>query len=115
MAEVVRNVLVAALCCSGIVFFLGGTVGLLRCPDLYARLHPSTKCDTLGACSVILALIILSGFSMVVLKLLAVTFFLMLSSAVCGHAIGRSAFKSGVVPWHKPGVEPLPPMEVEEP
>ena len=111
MAEVLLDALVVLLCCTGIVFFVGGTVGLLRCPDLYARLHPSTKCDTLGACSVVLALILHSGSAFVILKLLAVVFFLMLSSAVCGHAIGRSAFRSGVVPWHKPGVEPLPPEE----
>jgi multicomponent Na+:H+ antiporter subunit G len=108
LAEVIRDVLMVLLCCSGIVFFLGGTVGLLRCPDLYARLHPSTKCDTLGACSVVLALIIRAGFSFVMLKLLAVVFFLMLSSAVCGHSIGRSAFLSRVVPWHEPDVEPWP-------
>ncbi len=111
MAEVLLDALVVLLCCTGIVFFIGGTVGLLRCPDLFARLHPSTKCDTLGACSVVLALILRSGSSFVILKLLAVVFFLMLSSAVCGHAIGRSAFRSGIVPWHKPGVEPLPPEE----
>lgn len=111
MAEVLLDALVVLLCCTGIVFFVGGTVGLLRCPDLYARLHPSTKCDTLGACSVVLALILRAGSSFIILKLLAVVFFLMLSSAVCGHAIGRSAFRSGIVPWHKPGVEPLPPEE----
>jgi len=108
LAEVVRDSLTVIFCCTGIVFLLGGTVGLLRCPDLYARLHPSTKCDTLGACSVALALILQAGFSFVTLKLLAVVFFLMLSSAVCGHSIGRSAFMNRIVPWHKPGVTPWP-------
>jgi multicomponent Na+:H+ antiporter subunit G len=108
MAKVVQYSFVVAFSLTGLFFFIGGTVGLLRCPDLYARLHPSTKCDTLGACSIILALIILAGFSFVTLKLLAVAFLLLLSSATCGNAIGRSAFKRRVVPWHKPGVKPWP-------
>lgn len=111
MGEIVRDVCVAALCAVGILFFVGGTVGLLRCPDLYARLHPSTKCDTLGACSVTLALMIHSGFNLNSLKLIAVIFFVMLSSATCGHAIGRSAFRSRIMPWHEPGVEPWPPED----
>ncbi len=108
MAGAVRNTLTVAFGLTGLYFFVVGTVGLLRCPDLYARLHPSTKCDTLGACSVTLALMIQTGFSMVTLKLLSVVFFLLLSSAVCGHAIGRSAFRTRVEPWHKEGVKPWP-------
>lgn len=92
---------------AGLVFFAGGTVGLLRCPDFYSRLHPSTKCDTLGACSFILALCLQSGLSFVTLKILAVAFFLLLSSATCGNAIARSGFRTGLVPWHKDGVEPV--------
>ena len=97
----------------GVIFFVGGTVGLLRCPDLYARLHPATKGDTLGACSIILALCIISGFTFTTLKLLAIIFFLLISSATAGHAIGRSAFKNEVIPWHKPGVDPWPHIEEE--
>ena len=108
MGRYVQDGFTVFFCMTGLLFFVGGTVGLLRCPDLYARLHPSTKCDTLGACSIVLALIIQAGFSFVTLKLLAVVFFLLLSSATCGHAIGRSALRTRVVPWHKPGVKPWP-------
>lgn len=111
MGEIVRDVFIVLFSLTGVFFFIGGTVGLLRCPDLYARLHPSTKCDTLGACSIVLALIVHAGFSFVTLKLVAVVFFLLLSSATCGHAIGRSALKSRIVPWHKPGVKPWPLKE----
>jgi len=108
LAEAVRNGFAVLFCLTGVLFFVGATVGLLRCPDLYARLHPSTKGDTLGVCSVILGLCVYSGFTMITLKLVVVVFFLLLSSAVCGHSIGRSAFRSGVEPWHKAGVVPWP-------
>jgi multicomponent Na+:H+ antiporter subunit G len=85
----------------GAVFFVIGTTGLLRMPDLYSRLHPSTKCDTLGACSVMIGLAVYSGATLSTLKLIVIIFFLLISSATCGHAIGRSALKRGIQPWRK--------------
>ncbi len=32
----------------GLVFFVAGTVGLLRFPDVFSRLHALTKADNLG-------------------------------------------------------------------
>lgn len=32
----------------GLVFFVAGTVGLLRFPDAFSRLHAVTKADTVG-------------------------------------------------------------------
>jgi multicomponent Na+:H+ antiporter subunit G len=42
---------------AGAFFFLAGTVGLLRFPDIYSRLHAITKADTLGLGLVTLGLI----------------------------------------------------------
>lgn len=33
---------------SGLVFFIAGTVGLIRFPDVFSRLHALTKADNLG-------------------------------------------------------------------
>lgn len=38
----------AVLLALGALFLLAGTVGLLRFPDAYARLHALTKADNLG-------------------------------------------------------------------
>ena len=45
-----------ALVMAGAVFFLAGTVGLLRFPDFYTRLHVLTKADNLGLGLVVLGL-----------------------------------------------------------
>lgn len=37
-------------------FFVAGTLGLLRFPDVYSRLHAVTKADTLGLGLVVLGL-----------------------------------------------------------
>jgi monovalent cation/proton antiporter MnhG/PhaG subunit len=96
-----RNIVVAVFCCIGTFFFIIGTTGLLRMPDLFTRLHPATKCDTLGACSVMIGMCVYAGWSFDTLKLLLIIFFLLLSSATIGHSIGRSAVKRGIRPWRK--------------
>lgn len=96
-----KEIVAGAFCCIGTFFFLLGTTGLLRMPDIFTRLHPSTKCDTLGACSVIVGMAVYSGWSWAVLKLAVIACFLLLSSATCGHAIGRSALRRNIPYWRK--------------
>jgi len=96
-----RSIIVGILCCTGTLFFLIGTTGLMRMPDIFTRLHPSTKCDTLGACSVIMAMAVYSGWSWDMAKLVLIACFVLLSSATCGHAIGRSALRSDVACWKR--------------
>ena len=96
-----KNIVAAALCCMGTFFFILGTTGLLRMPDLFSRLHPATKCDTLGACSVIIGMAVYSGWSWDLVKLVLIACFVLLSSATCGHAIGRSALRGDIGYWRK--------------
>ncbi len=42
------NILAGFFLLTGLVFFLGGAVGIMRMPDFYSRLHPAGKLDTLG-------------------------------------------------------------------
>jgi len=95
------NIVAGAFCCIGVFFFIVGTTGLIRMPDVFSRLHPSTKCDTLGACSVIVGMAVYSGWSWDLLKLVIIAGFVLLYSATCGHAIGRSALRRGIKCWRK--------------
>lgn len=108
MSTMVKDTLTVIFGLTGVLFFIGGTVGLLRCPDLYSRLHPATKCDTIGSISIAIALAFQIGLDMALFKILVVIFLLFMTSAPSGHAIGRSAFMNGVMPWHKKGVVPWP-------
>lgn len=97
----IAKVIAVILCSVGTFFFIVGTTGLLRLPDVFTRLHSSTKCDTMGAGSILIGLAVYGGVSWDVLKLLLVLGFLFISSATTGHAIGRSAVKQGIAPWKK--------------
>jgi multicomponent Na+:H+ antiporter subunit G len=75
----------------GALFYLAGTVGLLRFPDVYTRLHALTKADNLGLGLVVLGLLPQVAGVMQALKLLAIWLLVLLSSAVVSQLIARAA------------------------
>lgn len=74
----------------GAFFFLAGTVGLLRFPDAYTRLHALTKADNLGLAFIVLGLLPQMGSVLAALKLVAVWLLVLLSSAVVSQLIART-------------------------
>jgi multicomponent Na+:H+ antiporter subunit G len=76
----------------GSVFFLAGTVGVLRFPDLYSRLHAVTKADNLGLGLVAAGLALQSGSIAVALKLLAVWLLALAASAGACYLIASDAY-----------------------
>lgn len=60
-AELLENALIWAswpLLLAGTFFCLAGTVGVVRFPDIYSRLHAVTKADTLGLGLIVVGLIV---------------------------------------------------------
>mgnify|MGYP001107045312 FL=1 len=76
---------------AGVVFYLAGTVGLLRFPDAYTRLHALTKADNLGLALVVIGLVPQAGGLLPALKMVLVWLLVMLSSAAVSQLIARSA------------------------
>ena len=101
MLRLVINALVAPLICLGVLFFCIGTLGLLRFPDAYCRIHATTKCDTFGAGSILLALALYDLFSFNTLKLVLIMALIFAYSPTAGHLLARVAFRKGMVPWRK--------------
>lgn len=75
----------------GAVFFLAGTVGLLRFPDALTRLHALTKVDNLGLALIVLGLLPQVGSVMAALKLVLVWLLVLLGSATAGQMMARLA------------------------
>jgi multicomponent Na+:H+ antiporter subunit G len=76
---------------AGAVFFLAGTVGLLRFPDALTRLHALTKADNLGLGLVVLGLLPHAGGVLGGLKLIAVWLLTLFASAAASQLIARAA------------------------
>lgn len=96
----IRNALTVVLAAFGAFFFLVGTLGLLRLPDFFSRTHAATKCDTVGAGSILGALAIYSGLDASTWKILALAGLVLLSSPTVGHTLARAAHRTGLKPWH---------------
>lgn len=86
---------------AGAFFYFAGTVGLLRFPDVYTRLHALTKADNVGLGLVVAALVLQAGSLTVALKLLLVWLLAILASATNCHLIARAALRDNVRPWRK--------------
>jgi multicomponent Na+:H+ antiporter subunit G len=85
------DVLTIVAIATGAFFFLAGTVGLLRFPDTFTRMHALTKADNLGLGLVVLGLLprvdgVLAGG-----KLIAIWLLVLLSGAAASQLIARSA------------------------
>ena len=78
----------------GAVFFLAGTVGLLRFPDALTRLHALTKADNLGLGLTCLGLAWQAGLTPVALKLLLIWLLALLASAVSCHLVARYVLRA---------------------
>ena len=81
----------------GLFFLFVGTVGLLRLPDVFNRLHATTKCDTLGAGLILLSLA-LQSTAAVGIRLILLAFFILITNPTAAHVIARAAYKTGITP-----------------
>ena len=105
------NIVVAFLIITGLVFFFATTVGLLRFPDFYSRMHAAGKGDTLSSLLMLggLALYEIHEFNLatilVSVKILLIVAFIFMASPTATHAIMDAGFESGVKPWQKEQTE----------
>ncbi|HSH51805.1 MAG TPA: monovalent cation/H(+) antiporter subunit G [Bacteroidales bacterium] len=85
----------------GTFFVISGSLGMIRFPDVYSRLHAATKSSTLGVAGILIGafLYFLLDENVVAGKLLLGILFLLLTAPVGGHMISRAAYLRGVSPF----------------
>jgi len=81
----------------GLFFLVVAIVGLLRLPDVYNRLHATSKCDTLGAGLVLLSLALQSEMA-VAIRLALLIIFVLITNPTAAHVIARVAYSTGIKP-----------------
>lgn len=101
------NLFVIIFMIAGLVFFTGGTIGIIRFPDFYTRLHAAGKLDTLGSLfvTISLALYNLNHFTLAALltslKIMLAVVFVFLAGPTATHAIVDAGVRAGLRPWVK--------------
>lgn len=93
-----REIVSVVLLSTGAFFFLAGTVGLLRFPDVYTRLHALTKADNLGLGFIVLGLALQADSGIVVLKLGITWALVLVSSSISCQLIAGAARTAGIEP-----------------
>jgi multicomponent Na+:H+ antiporter subunit G len=83
----------------GVLFGLLGNFGVLIFPDVYTRLHASSKCSTSSALSILIACMVLSGLTAMSGRILVISAFFFITSPVTSHIIGARAWKRGLLPY----------------
>ncbi len=101
------DIIVIILLISGLIFFTGGSIGILRFPDFYTRLHPAGKLDTAGLVLTMssMALYTLHEFSIASLltafKIILIVAFVFFTSPTATHAIIDAGVRAGLGHWTK--------------
>lgn len=95
------DALSVALLCFGAFFFLAGTVGILRLPDVYTRLHALTKADNLGLGLTIAGLMVQSETAAGAMKLLLIWLLVVSASSTISYLIANTARARGIPHWRK--------------
>lgn len=88
-----------ALILLGGFFFLAGTVGMLRFPDIYTRLHALTKADNLGLGLTALGLALQAESLPAILKLGLIWSLALIASSTACYLVANSAVRGGLRPW----------------
>ncbi len=97
----VTDIITVVLLLAGAVFFLVGTVGLLRFPDVYTRLHALTKADNVGLGLMIAGLAFQVESWAVVGKLLLIWWLVLLAGASVAHLVAVTARQRGIKLWKR--------------
>lgn len=77
----------------GLFFFLSGSIGLLRLPDLFSRLHALAKADNVGLAFIALGIIILEPNVYNDIKIVFIWLLVMAASAVSSYLIARHSLR----------------------
>ncbi|MBN2204485.1 MAG: monovalent cation/H(+) antiporter subunit G [Thermoleophilia bacterium] len=90
---------------TGAILMALSGLGVLRLPDVLARLQAGTKAASLGLACVFAGAALLEPSVSAVIKLVLSMLFVFTTAPVAGHVIGRAAYEAGVPLWEDTWVD----------
>lgn len=103
----VAEAIVISLVLIGSLFSVLAAVGVVRMPDLYTRMHSSTKAGTLGVAFTVAATAVHFGSTIAIVEAGLVILFLFATAPIASHLIARAAYVIGVPLWSQTGRDDL--------
>ncbi len=96
--DLVLDIVSGVLLGAGALFCMIGGLGLIRLPDVYARMHATGITDTMGAGLILAGFMVQGGLSQVTVKLLLILIFLLYTSPTATFALANAAYHRGLEP-----------------
>jgi multicomponent Na+:H+ antiporter subunit G len=87
------NIIIGIFLLLGGFFALIAAIGVLRLPDVLTRMHASTKAGVLGSSLILIGGAIYLAETEVTARVVATILFLMLTSPIGAHMIGRASVR----------------------
>ena len=99
MMASIGNILAGIFVVMGAMFALVASIGILRLPDFYTRIHAASKAGTVGSVLALVALAIVSVQTAEVLRAIAAIVFFFLTAPISAHLLGKAAYSAGLRMW----------------
>jgi multicomponent Na+:H+ antiporter subunit G len=99
MIDMLQNYVAGILIVIGASFTLVATIGLIRLPDIYSRMHAASKVGTVGSGAVLIALAVHAGDLATIMRALAAVAFFLLTAPVAAHLLAKASYSAGYRLW----------------
>ncbi len=86
---------------TGVAFMVVASLGVLRLPDLYTRMHAATKAGTVGLSALLIAVACAQPDSSIISRVAGTMLFIFLTAPVAAHMLGKAMQKKGYVIWRR--------------
>lgn len=93
------TIVISLLLISGTLLILVASLGVLRMPDLYTRMHAATKAGTVGLSALLLAVSLAIPSLTVFSRVIGTLLFIFLTAPVATHLLGKAMRHSGYPMW----------------
>jgi multicomponent Na+:H+ antiporter subunit G len=93
------DIIVSIMLLAGASFMLLAAVGIVRLPDLPTRMHASTKAGAMGAMFTMAGVAFFFADGVVLARALAIVVFILITSPIAAHVIGRAGYFIGTPLW----------------
>ena len=94
-----KEIITSLLMLTGAVFAFLAAMGILRFPDLFSRMQAATKGSAFGVTCVLLAVAVHFAELGIATRAVVTIIFVVLTTPVAAHMIGRAAYFVGVPLW----------------
>ncbi len=87
-----REIAIVILASIGVIFSLISAIGIVRLPDVYARMHAAAKASTLGVITILLSAAIFFPDQIVIIALIIMLF--LLTAPIATTTMARAAYRT---------------------